>query len=68
MSKAIGLPLAKIASRVMSGQTLASIGVTAERVPSHLSVKEAVLPFGKFPGTDTILGPEIALYRRSYGD
>lgn len=59
VSKAIGLPLAKIASRLMSGKTLEEVGVTAERVPTHLSVKEAVLPFGKFPGTDTILGPEM---------
>ncbi|HEY9747482.1 MAG TPA: carbamoyl-phosphate synthase large subunit [Allocoleopsis sp.] len=59
VSKAIGLPLAKIAARIMSGQTLESIGFTEERIPQHLSVKEAVLPFEKFPGTDTILGPEM---------
>nr|WP_290223990.1 carbamoyl-phosphate synthase large subunit [Trichocoleus desertorum] len=59
VSKAIGLPLAKIAARVMSGQTLESVGFTQEIIPQHLSVKEAVLPFDKFPGTDTILGPEM---------
>lgn len=59
VSKAIGLPLAQIAARVMSGQTLAELGMTSERIPQHISVKEAVLPFAKFPGTDTILGPEM---------
>ncbi|MBD2122505.1 carbamoyl-phosphate synthase large subunit [Trichocoleus sp. FACHB-262] len=59
VSKAIGLPLAKLAARIMSGQTLESIGFTEEVIPQHLSVKEAVLPFDKFPGTDTILGPEM---------
>jgi len=59
VSKAIGVPLAKIASRVMSGQTLEALGFTKEIVPIHVSVKEAVLPFAKFPGTDTLLGPEM---------
>jgi carbamoyl-phosphate synthase large subunit len=59
VSKAIGRPLAKIAARVMSGKTLAELGITEEKIPSHISVKEAVLPFEKFPGTDTILGPEM---------
>ena len=59
VSKAIGLPLAKIAVRVMSGKTLAELGLTEEVIPRHISVKEAVLPFEKFPGTDTILGPEM---------
>ncbi len=59
VSKAIGVPLAKIASRVMSGQTLEQLGFTEEVIPTHISVKEAVLPFEKFPGTDTILGPEM---------
>ncbi|MGB7416410.1 MAG: carbamoyl-phosphate synthase large subunit, partial [Thermosynechococcaceae cyanobacterium] len=59
VSKAIGRPLAQIASRVMAGQTLAELGVTEERIPDYISVKEAVLPFAKFPGTDTILGPEM---------
>lgn len=43
----------------MAGQTLAQLGVTEEVIPAHISVKEAVLPFGKFPGTDTLLGPEM---------
>jgi carbamoyl-phosphate synthase large subunit len=59
VSKAIGRPLAQIAARLMAGQTLAELGVTSERVPDYISVKEAVLPFAKFPGTDTILGPEM---------
>lgn len=59
ISKAIGIPLAKIAVRLMAGQTLASLGITQERVPQHIAVKEAVLPFDKFPGTDTLLGPEM---------
>ena len=59
VSKAIGIPLAKMAARVMSGQTLEQLGYTAEVIPAHVSVKEAVLPFEKFPGTDTILGPEM---------
>ncbi len=59
VSKAIGAPLAKIAARVMSGKTLAELGFTTEIIPTHISVKEAVLPFAKFPGTDTILGPEM---------
>ncbi|MBD2067147.1 carbamoyl-phosphate synthase large subunit [Leptolyngbya sp. FACHB-671] len=59
VSKAIGVPLAKIAVQVMSGETLESLGFTEEVIPKHISVKEAVLPFEKFPGTDTILGPEM---------
>ena len=59
VSKACGLPLAKIAARCMAGQSLASQGVTAEVIPSYYSVKEAVFPFVKFPGVDTILGPEM---------
>jgi carbamoyl-phosphate synthase large subunit len=59
VSKAIGIPLAKMAVRVMSGETLESLGFTQEVIPKHISVKEAVLPFDKFPGTDTILGPEM---------
>ncbi len=57
VSKAIGHPLAQIAARVMSGKTLAELNFTEEIIPKHISVKEAVLPFDKFPGTDTILGP-----------
>lgn len=59
VSKATGVPLAKIASRIMSGETLESLGVTGESIPQHIAVKEAVLPFNKFPGTDTLLGPEM---------
>src|SRR5471032_1499106 len=59
VSKATGLQLAKIAARCMVGQTLASQGITAEVVPPYFSVKEAVFPFVKFPGVDTILGPEM---------
>ena len=59
VSKATSLPLAKIAARCMVGQTLAQQGVTAEVIPPYYSVKEAVFPFIKFPGVDTILGPEM---------
>ncbi|MEY3671182.1 MAG: Carbamoyl-phosphate synthase large chain, partial [Pseudomonadota bacterium] len=59
VSKATGLQLAKIAARVMAGQTLATQGVTKEVIPHYFSVKEAVFPFVKFPGVDTILGPEM---------
>ena len=59
VSKATGVPLAKTAVLVMSGQNLADVGVTTEVIPTHISVKEAVLPFNKFPGTDTLLGPEM---------
>jgi carbamoyl-phosphate synthase large subunit len=59
VSKATGLQLAKIAARCMVGQTLAQQGITKEVVPPFFSVKEAVFPFVKFPGVDTILGPEM---------
>ena len=59
VSKATGLALAKIAARCMVGKTLAAQGIRAEVVPSYYSVKEAVFPFLKFPGVDTILGPEM---------
>jgi len=59
VSKATGRPLAKIAARCMVGQSLASQGITHEIVPPYFSVKEAVFPFIKFPGVDTILGPEM---------
>jgi carbamoyl-phosphate synthase large subunit len=59
VSKAIGVPLAKIAARVMAGKTLRELGFTQEVIPSHMNVKEAVFPFIKFPGVDTILGPEM---------
>jgi carbamoyl-phosphate synthase large subunit len=59
VSKATGLQLAKIAARCMVGQTLAQQGITHEVVPPYFCVKEAVFPFVKFPGVDTILGPEM---------
>jgi len=59
VSKATGLALAKIAARCMVGQTLESQGVRGEIVPPYYAVKEAVFPFIKFPGVDTILGPEM---------
>jgi carbamoyl-phosphate synthase large subunit len=59
VSKATGRPLAKIAARCMVGQSLASQGITREIVPPYFAVKEAVFPFIKFPGVDTILGPEM---------
>ncbi len=59
VSKATGLQLAKIAARCMAGRTLAQQGVGAEVTPRYYSVKEAVFPFVKFPGVDTILGPEM---------
>jgi len=58
VAKAIGLPVAAIASRVMAGEKLASFHLKKPR-PDHISVKEAVLPFARFPGVDTILGPEM---------
>ncbi|MDQ3060595.1 MAG: carbamoyl-phosphate synthase large subunit [Pseudomonadota bacterium] len=59
VSKATGIQLAKVAARCMAGQTLASQGITREVTPPYFSVKEAVFPFVKFPGVDTILGPEM---------
>jgi carbamoyl-phosphate synthase large subunit len=59
VSKATGVPLAKIAARVMTGRTLAAQGRTVERIPPYFSVKEAVFPFAKFPEADPILGPEM---------
>ncbi|MFN6571426.1 carbamoyl-phosphate synthase large subunit [Dendronalium sp. ChiSLP03b] len=59
VSKATGVPLAKLASLIMSGKTLEELNFTQEVIPSHIAVKEAVLPFNKFPGTDTLLGPEM---------
>ena len=59
VSKATGIQLAKVAARCMAGQTLAQQGVTEEVTPPYFSVKEAVFPFVKFPGVDTILGPEM---------
>jgi carbamoyl-phosphate synthase large subunit len=59
VSKAIGVPLAKVAARCMVGQSLVKQGATREVIPPYYSVKEAVFPFIKFPGVDTILGPEM---------
>ena len=59
VSKVIGKPLAKLAARVMVGEKLAALGFTQEIVPVHVAVKEAVFPFAKFPGVDTLLGPEM---------
>ena len=59
VSKATGRPLAKIAARVMAGKSLAELGVSGDIVPEYYSVKEAVFPFVKFPGVDTLLGPEM---------
>ncbi|HEY7713313.1 MAG TPA: carbamoyl-phosphate synthase large subunit [Candidatus Binatia bacterium] len=58
VSKATGVPLAKIAARIMVGRKLKDLGVTSVQ-PKHVSVKEAVFPFNKFPGVDTLLGPEM---------
>jgi carbamoyl-phosphate synthase large subunit len=59
VSKAIGVPLASLAARVMLGETLDEIGFTEEIAPPYVSVKEAVFPFNKFAGTDPVLGPEM---------
>ena len=59
VSKCIGESLAKVAARVMAGKTLAELNFTKEIIPPFFSVKEAVFPFAKFPGVDTILGPEM---------
>ncbi|KZK32544.1 carbamoyl phosphate synthase large subunit [Delftia sp. GW456-R20] len=59
VSKATGIQLAKVAARCMAGDTLAQQGITKEVTPPYFSVKEAVFPFVKFPGVDTILGPEM---------
>jgi carbamoyl-phosphate synthase large subunit len=59
VSKATGIPLAKLAARVMVGKKLRDLGLPSEILPRHISVKEAVFPFNKFPGVDTLLGPEM---------
>ncbi|NEK91919.1 MAG: carbamoyl phosphate synthase large subunit, partial [Xanthomonas euvesicatoria] len=59
VSKATGMPLAKIAARCMAGKSLAEQGATREIVPDYYSVKEAIFPFAKFQGVDPILGPEM---------
>ena len=59
VSKAIGVPLAKLATKVMLGKKLKGLGFTREIIPKHVSVKESVFPFNRFPGVDIILGPEM---------
>jgi carbamoyl-phosphate synthase large subunit len=59
VSKAIGVPLAKLATKVMLGKTLAELGFTEAPKPKHVSVKEAVFPFNRFPNVDILLGPEM---------
>jgi carbamoyl-phosphate synthase large subunit len=59
VSKAIGIPLAKLAARVMAGEKLKDLGFTEQVTPKHVSVKESVFPFIKFPNVDLILGPEM---------
>lgn len=59
VAKATGQPLARLATRLMAGETLADIGMTSEPKPPMQSIKEAVLPFRRFPGADTVLGPEM---------
>ena len=59
VSKATGVPLAKLATKVMLGMTLAELGVTGEASVSHWAVKEAVFPFDRFENVDTLLGPEM---------
>ena len=59
VSKTIGVPLAKLAAKVMAGEKLTDLGFTKEITPDHYAVKEAVFPFVKFPGTDIVLGPEM---------
>jgi carbamoyl-phosphate synthase large subunit len=59
VSKATSIPLATVAARVMAGQSLVDQGYTQEIIPNYFAVKEAVFPFIKFPGVDTILGPEM---------
>ncbi|HSI12505.1 MAG TPA: carbamoyl-phosphate synthase large subunit [Chthoniobacter sp.] len=59
VSKAIGVPLPKLAAKIMAGQTLQELGFTKEIIPKHYSVKEAVFPFIRFPGIDIMLGPEM---------
>ena len=59
VSKAVGVPLPKLAAKIMAGAKLKDLGFTQEVIPTHYSVKEAVFPFVKFPGTDIVLGPEM---------
>ena len=59
VSKATGVPLAKLATKVMLGRTLKDLGLNREVEPNHISVKEAVFPFNRFPHVDVVLGPEM---------
>jgi len=59
VSKTIGVPLAKLAAKVMAGSTLEQLGFTSEVIPQHIAVKEAVFPWNRFPGIDIVLGPEM---------
>jgi len=59
VSKATGVPLAKLATKVMLGRTLRELGFIEEKIPFHIAIKEAVLPFNRFPDVDTLLGPEM---------
>ncbi|MEX1042157.1 MAG: carbamoyl-phosphate synthase large subunit [Pirellulaceae bacterium] len=59
VAKATGMPIAKIAAKVMTGLTLPELGIDREPIPAHVSIKESVFPFRKFPGVDIVLGPEM---------
>merc|ERR1712091_591716 len=59
VAKATGVPLARLATRLMAGETLSDVGLTEEPQPPLQAIKEAVLPFRRFPGADTVLGPEM---------
>ena len=59
VAKATGVPIAKLAAKVMAGMTLSELGVTSEPIPAHVSIKESVFPFRKFAGVDIVLGPEM---------
>jgi carbamoyl-phosphate synthase large subunit len=59
VAKATGVPVAKIAAKIMAGMTLAELEITSEPIPAHVSVKESVFPFRKFVGVDIVLGPEM---------
>ena len=67
VAKATGQPLARLATRLMAGETLTDIGLTQEPKPPLQSIKEAVLPFRRFPGADTVLGAGNALHGRGDG-
>ena len=60
VAKATGMPVAKIAAKVMAGVSLAEQGIDSEPIPAHVSVKESVFPFIKFAGVDIVLGPRCA--------